>query len=85
MPVHRALHVLQDGNNPKKVKVVVSISVASNLKIAATTNIGYPTNFPTKMQNPKQVVKIAQRVGRASEPLAKRASVHCLGGRIARI
>ena len=80
MPVHRALHVLQAGNNPKKVKVVVSILAASNLKIAATMNIGYPTNFPTKMKTPKPVVTIAPTVGRASVPLAKRASGPCSGG-----
>ena len=81
VPANRAKIVPRDGNNSKKVKVVVSILVASNPKIAATMNIGSPTNFPTKMKQPKPVVKIAQTVGRASVPLAKRASVPCLGGR----
>jgi hypothetical protein len=79
-PVRVVLNALSDGNKKTKELRFATTLVASNLKIAATTNIGYPTNFPTKMQDPKQVVKIAQMVGRASDPLAKRVSVRCLGG-----
>ena len=85
VPVHRAKIVPRDGNNPKKVKVVVSILAASNLKIAATMNIGYPTNFPLKNKTPKRVVRIAPTVDRASVPLEKKASVPCLGGPNAQI
>ena len=79
-PVKDVLNALPGGNKKTKEVRFALTPVASNLKIAATTNIGYPTNFPTKMQDPKQVVKIAQMVGRASDPLAKRVSVRCLGG-----
>ena len=84
-PVKDVLNALPGGNKKTKEVRFALTPVASNLKIAATTNIGYPTNFPTKMQNPKGVVKIAQRVGRASVPLAKRAFVRCLGGRSVRM
>ena len=80
-PVRDVLNALPDGNKKTKELRFALTPVASNLKIAATTNIGYPTNFPTKMKTPKPVVTIAPTVGRASVPLAKRASVRCSGGR----
>jgi hypothetical protein len=80
MPVNPVKNARRDGTNHWTTLPIVSILVASNLKIAATMNIGCPTNFPTKKRNPEPVVKIAQTVGRALVPLAKKASVPCLGG-----
>ena len=85
MPVNLVKNARQDGINHQPTLPIVLILVASNPKIAATMNIGYPTNFPKKMKNPEPVVKIALTVGRASVPLAKRASVRCLGGQSVRL
>ena len=73
-------HVPRVGLKKTQVNRFATTPVASNLKIAATTNIGYPTNSPTKKQNPEPVATIAHRVGRAQVPLAKRAFVPCSGG-----
>ena len=81
LKVKLATNVHVGGCKRTKVNRFATTPVASNPKIAATTNIGYRTNFPTKMNNPKPVVSIAQPVDHASVPLANRASVRCSGGR----
>ena len=83
LEVKLATSVHVGGCKRTKANRFATTPVASNPKIAATTNIGYRPNFPTKINNPKPVVSIALSVDRAKVPLAKRAFVRCLGGQSA--